>query len=152
MREFLTEEMLQEMVSAVMNGKEFNYTNDGTHVHITPNGISIKYTTSKRDREVQNFLDFCDKMDDDLFVKVCESFEDGELEKLQKDLDTDNYLNTINTFCLRTKTIADNLMAEIINKADVEIRHQEEIIANAKEVIKDIHAELEHAQTIYNYA
>ena len=152
MREILTEEMLQQMVSAVMNGQEFKYTNDDTHVHVTPNGISIKYTISKRDREVRNFLDFCDKMDDSLFVRVCESFEEGELEKLQNDLDTDNYLNTINTFRLRTKTVADNLMAEIIKKTDVEIRHQEEIIANAKEAIKDIHEELEHAHTIYNYA
>lgn len=152
MREFLTEEMLQEMVSAVMNGKEFNYTSDDTHVHVTPNGISIKYTTNKRDREVRNFLDFCDKMDDRLFVKVCESFEEGELEKLQNDLDTDNYMNTINTFRSRTKTVADNLMAEVIKKADAQIRRQEEIIANAKEAIKDIHNELEHAHNIYNYA
>ena len=152
MTEFLTNEMLQEMVSAVMNGEEFNYTNGDTKIHVTPNSISIKYTTSKRDREVRNFLDFCDKMDDRLFVKVCESFEEGELEKLQNDLDTDNYMNTINTFRSRTKTVADNLMAEVINKADAEIRHYEEIIANAKEAIKDVHTELEHAHTIYNYA
>lgn len=152
MKEFLTEEMLQQMVTAVMNGQEFNYTSDDTHVHVTPNGISIKYTINKRDREIQNFLDFCDKMDDRLFVKVCESFENDELKKLQNDLDTDNYLNTINTFRLRTKTVADNLMADVVKKADAEIRRYEEIIANAKEAIKDVHAELEHAYNIYNYA
>lgn len=154
MKEILTDEMLQEIISALQKGETYNYTNENTAIQVSPNGISINYkSTPKRinkDAEVTKFLDFCDSIQDDLFVEICESFEDGELDQLQKNLDTDNYRETINIFTTRAREIADSRLAEIINEADAEINRQEFIIQNAKDIIKEIHASLDEALAKYS--
>ena len=151
MSEFLTNEMLQEMITAVMNGENYDYENGGTSVHVTPNGISIsyKYSEPQRDRDIKEFLDYCDNMDDVLFVEVCESFETGELDQLQKDLDTENYSNAIFTFMMRTKTVANDRMNQILNEAHAEITAQEKRIEQAKAAIDEIHKDLETAYARY---
>jgi hypothetical protein len=154
MKEILTDEMLQEIISALQKGETYNYANENTAIQVSPNGISINYkSTPKRinkDAEVTKFLDFCDSIHDDLFVEICESFEDGELDQLQKNLDTDNYRETINIFTARAREIADSRLAEIINEADAEINRQEFIIQNAKDIIKEIHASLDEALAKYS--
>jgi hypothetical protein len=154
MKEILTDEMLQEIISALQKGETYNYANENTAIQVSPNGISINYkSTPKRinkDAEVTKFLDFCDSIHDDLFVEICESFEDGELDQLQKNLDTDNYRETINIFTARAREIADSRLAEIINEADAEINRQEFIIQNAKDIIKEIHTSLDEALAKYS--
>jgi hypothetical protein len=158
MKEILTEEMLREIVNALMKGETYDYSDDNTDVHITPNGISIQYQSqpkeeiksSTKDQEVTEFIKFCDRLTDDLFIEVCDSFQDGELDKLQRDLNTDNYRNTIKVFTIRAKEIANNKLNEIINACDVELKRQEEIIRNANAIINDIHSELDRAHSIYS--
>ena len=106
--------------------------------------------TTNKDSEVSEFLSFCDSIDDDLFTDACESFTEEELISLQEALDTDNYRNTIKVFTTRVREIANNRLAEIVNDADVEIRHQEEVIRNAQAVIDDIHKTLDEAHAKYN--
>ena len=153
MKEIFTEQMLQEIFSALEKGETYGYSDGNTALEISPNSISIRYNSmSKRtnkDAEVAKFLNFCDNLNDDLFSETCESFTDGELDALQDALDTDNYRNTIKVFTTRVKEIANNKLAEIVNEADVEIRHQEEIIRNAQAVIDDIHKTLDEAHAKY---
>ena len=153
MKEILTEQMLQEILSALENGETYGYSDGNTAVEISPNSISIRYNSmpkrTNKDAEVAKFLNFCDNLNDDLFSETCESFTDGELEALQEALDTDNYRNTIEVFTTRVREIANNRLAEIVNEADVEIRHQEEIIRNAQAVIDDIHKTLDQAHAKY---
>lgn len=153
MKEFLTDSMLQEIFSALEKGETYSYSDGNTSVQINPNSISIKYNSvpkrTNKDEEVTKFLNFCDNLNDDLFTETCESFTDGELDALQEALDTDNYRNTIKVFTTRAREIANNRLAEIVNEADVEIRHQEEIIRNAQAVIDDIHKTLDEAHAKY---
>ena len=153
MKEIFTEQMLQEIFSALEKGETYGYSDGNTAVEISPNGISIRYNSvpkrSNKDAEVTKFLNFCDNLNDDLFSETCESFTDGELDALQEALDTDNYRNTIKVFTTRVREIANNRLAEIVNEADVEIRHQEEIIRNAQAVIDDIHKTLDEAHAKY---
>ena len=158
MKEIFTEKMLHEIVNALMKGETYEYSDANTDVHITPNGISIQYQSqpkeeiksSTKDQEVSEFIKFCDRLTDDLFIEVCDSFQDGELDKLQRDLNTDNYRNTIKVFTIRAKEIANNKLTEIINACDVELKRQEEIIRNANAIINDIHSELDKAHSIYS--
>lgn len=147
----LNEKMLKEIFNALEKGETFNYSDDNTTFSISPNGISIQYqnniTTKKV--EVEKFLEYCDRIDDELFVEVCESFEDGELNKLQEQLDTDNYRETIKVFTKRIKEIANNKLTEIVNAANSEIERQELNIKNAQAIIDDIHAELDRVQSKY---
>ena len=69
---------------------------------------------------------------------------------MQKNLDTDNYRETIKIFTTRAREVAGNRLAEIINEADAEIRRQEFIIQNAQAIIKDIHSSLDEAHAKYS--
>ena len=153
MKEIFTEQMLQEIFSALEKGETYGYSDGNTAIEISPNSISIRYNSmpkrSNKDSEIAKFLNYCDNLSDDLFTETCESFTDGELNTLQEMLDTDKYRTTIEVFTTRVKEIANNRLTEIVNDADVEIRHQEEIIKNAQAVIEDIHKTLDEAHAKY---
>lgn len=153
MNEIFSEKMLQEIFTALENGETYGYSDGNTMIEVSPNGISIRYNSmpkrSNKDSEVTEFLNFCDNLADDLFTETCESFTDGELNTLQEMLDTEKYRTTIEVFTTRVKEIANNKLAEIVNEADIEIRHQEQIIRNAQAVIDDIHKTLDEAHVKY---
>lgn len=153
MNEIFSEKMLQEIFTALENGETYGYSDGNTALEISPNSISIRYNSmpkrSNKDSEIAKFLNYCDNLSDDLFTETCESFTDGELNTLQEMLDTDKYRTTIEVFTTRVKEIANNRLTEIVNDADVEIRHQEEIIKNAQAVIEDIHKTLDEAHAKY---
>lgn len=150
MREILTDQMLHDMFTALERGETYEYQDKNMQISINPQGISIQYQNTEDTKEVQDFLHYCDELDDDLFIEVCESFNESELDALQKNLDTDNYKETINIFKTRVQEIAQNRLAEIINEADAEIKAQERIIAEAHQIIEAIHKDLEEATRKYN--
>lgn len=159
MNEILNDKMLHEIFEALQRGESYGYSDGNTSVEVTPNSISIQYSSTKspdchsvksnKDKEVKDFLNFCDQINDDLFVEVCETFSDEELYNLQTDLDTDNYRNTIKVFSSRVGEVANNRLTEIVNDADAEICRQEKVIKNAQAIIDDIHAELDRAYAKY---
>lgn len=150
MREILTDKMLHEIFKALEKGEQYEYSDANTQISINPHGISIQYKSSTDTREVEDFLRYCDQLDDELFIEVCESFEADELSKLQDQLDTPSYKETISTFTQRVKEIAHSRLTEIINAADAEIKRQEQIMADARQAIEDIHKELDAANAKYN--
>lgn len=150
MREILTDKMLHEIFKALEKGEQYEYSDANTQISINPHGISIQYKSSTDTREVEDFLRYCDHLDDELFIEVCESFEADELSKLQDQLDTPSYKETISTFTQRVKEIAHSRLTEIINAADAEIKRQEQIMADARQAIEEIHKELDAANAKYN--
>lgn len=150
MREILTDQMLHDMFTALERGETYEYQDKNMQISINPQGISIQYQNTVDTKEVEDFLHYCDELDDDLFIEVCESFDESELDALQKNLDTDNYKETINIFKTRVQEIAQNRLVEIINEADAEIKTQERIIAEAHQIIEAIHKDLEEATIKYN--
>lgn len=150
MREILTDKMLHDIFKALEKGEQYEYSDANTQISINPHGISIQYKSSTDTREVEDFLRYCDQLDDELFIEVCESFEADELSKLQDQLDTPDYKETISTFTQRVKEIAHSRLTEIINAADAEIKRQEQIMADARQAIEEIHKELDAANAKYN--
>lgn len=154
MNEILTDKMLHEIFEAISRGESYGYSDGNNSIEVTPNSIRINFKSkpaipSTKDRDVATFLNFCDSLNDDLFVEVCETFSNEELTRLQNNLDTDNYQETIKIFSTRVGEVAHNRLAEICNAADSEIRRQEMIIENAKKAIEDIHKELDEAHAKY---
>lgn len=156
MNEILTDKMLHEIFEAISKGESYGYSDGNTSIEVTPNSISVNFrsnptvqTISTKDRDVAEFLNFCDSIDDDLFVEVCETFTNEELTRLQNGLDTDSYQETIKVFSTRVGEVAHNRLTEICNAADSEIRRQEMIIEAAKKAIDDIHKELDEAHAKY---
>ena len=154
MNEILTDKMLHEIFEAISRGESYGYSDGNNSIEVTPNSIRINFKSkpavpSTKDRDVATFLNFCDSLNDDLFVEVCETFSNEELTRLQNNLDTDNYQETIKIFSTRVGEVAHNRLTEICNAADSEIRRQEMIIENAKKAIEDIHSELDEAHAKY---
>ena len=152
MKEILTPQMLQEIFSALEKGEAYNYSDANTTVQITPNSLSIMYNSvpDTHDEDVTLFLNFCDALHDDLFVETCESFGEGELKKLQDDLDTPNYKNTINLFTERVREIANNRLTQIINEAEAEMSRRRQVILDCEETIKSLQEEVNAAIKKYS--
>lgn len=152
MKELLSDTLLHEMYEALSKGESFNYADANTVISVSPNGISIQYQTKVEPTIDQRnkFIDYCNSLDDDLFVEVCDTFDDGELDTLQKMLDTNKYEVAINTFINRVKEVASSKLSKVINEADAEIKRQEQIIAQANLAIEEIHKELEEAHKKYS--
>jgi hypothetical protein len=149
MKEILTDKMLHEIFTALEKGEPFEYSDANTQITINPQGISIQYKSNIDDAEIEDFLHYCDKLDDDLFIEVCESFQDHELEQLQKQLDTPKYKETIQTFTQRVKEVANNRLAEITNAATAEIQRLEQVILDSRNAIYSLRAEIENANVKY---
>lgn len=151
-----SEKMLTEMFNALQKGEQYNYSDGNTQISINPNGIKIQYSSepkvkkdSTKETAVNNFLTYCDKLDDDFFVEVCETFTGAEMEKLQEQLDTDDYQKTIDLFTSRIKEVGNTKLSEIINAYDAEIKIQEHKIESAKKRIAEIHKELDRVTRKY---
>ena len=74
MKEILTEKMLHDIFKALEKGEQYEYSDGNTQITINPNGISIQYQSNTSETEVEDFLNYCDNLDDELFIEVCESF------------------------------------------------------------------------------
>lgn len=153
MKEFLSEQMFQEMWEALQRGETYNYSDANTAMSISPNGLSIQYTypakQSLQDNEVQEFLDYCSRIDADVFTEACESFEPGELKAMEDALDTPDYKNTIDTFTQRVRSVANTHLSKITNDAYVAIAQQEEIINQAQRTIEAIREKVDHSSKKY---
>lgn len=180
--EILTDEMLIDIFNKLKKNEPYEYSDDNMQFNISPNGISIQYKSTKpenleeiRSKKVDDFLSFCESMDDELFIEICDTFEDGELNELSNILDGKNYEETINIFTRRAKEVSNKKLEEITKSAHGEIERQkliietanatideilkstdEEIktqymnIENAESIIKDIYAELDRAKSKYS--
>lgn len=156
MNEILTTKMLTEMFNALQKGEQYNYSDDNMQISISPNGIKVQYSSEPKvnksnvkETAVNNFLAYCDKLDDEFFVEVCDTFTGEEIENLQAQLDTDDYQKTIDIFTTRIKEVGNTRLSEIINAYDAEIKIQEHKIESAKKRIAEIHTELDKATRKY---
>lgn len=156
MNEILTTKMLTEMFNALQKGEQYNYSDDNMQISISPNGIKVQYSSEPKvnksnvkETAVNNFLAYCDKLDDEFFVEVCDTFTGEEIENLQAQLDTDDYQKTIDIFTTRIKEVGNTRLSEIINAYDAEIKIQEHKIESAKKRIAEIHKELDRVTRKY---
>lgn len=133
--------MLRDIITTIKLGKPFKYQDEFITLIINPD---------PQKKEISEFLKFCENIPDDLFIEICESFEDGELNQLQKQLDTENYKDTIITFKSRAKELAERHLTEITNSLYAEKSRLENIIFDAKYRIDNICKELEQANNKYN--
>ena len=151
-----SEKMLTEMFNALQKGEQYNYSDGNTQISISPNGIKVQYSSEPKVKKsdvkeaaVNKFLTYCDKLDDEFFVEVCDTFTGAEIENLQAQLDTDDYQKTIDIFTSRIKEVGNTKLSEIINAYDAEIKLQEHKIESAKKRITEIHTELDKVTRKY---
>lgn len=156
MFDVFSEKMLTEMFNALQKGEQYNYSDGNMHISISPNGIKVQYSSepkvkkdNTKETAVDKFLTYCDKLDDEFFVEICNTFTGEEMEKLQEQLDTDDYQKTIDIFTSRIKEVGNTKLSEIINAYDAEIKIQEHKIESAKKRIAEIHKDLDRVTRKY---
>lgn len=152
MKEILTIDLLQQLLTALEKNEPFTYKDGNTEIRIEPNKAYIKYSNfeEQENKAVVEFLNYCDTLDDDLFIEVCESFKEDELKKLQDNLDTDKYQESIDTFTTRVEEIAESRLAEIMNESAAEIENLEKVIADSYASIESIRKEIKEAYAKYS--
>ena len=154
MKELLTDKMLQEMFAAIQNGETYGYSDDNMKIEVSPHGMSISYSSTpkqiNKEAEVQKFLDFCEGLSSELFMAICESFEDKELTELQQKLDTDEYRTAIDTFVNRAHEISNQKLIELKTEADAEISVHSQIIRSEHEAIEQIQKRFDEAYSKYS--
>lgn len=89
----MSNEEFQELLKASENGKDYKFNKNGLNIEIknNTNGFEchLSYTNPTQD-EVDEFTEYCENMDDETFVGVCEFIGKDGLTKIQDCLDSDN--------------------------------------------------------------
>lgn len=123
----LNDDQFRELVKAINENREYNYEKDGLTIKAKSNdnslSLSIAYSEDKKEsnlakQEVVKFQEFLNKLDDDLFIEVCDSLGQREIEKIQECLNSDK-LETVRAAILNFRStlnkIADNKIAYLKN-------------------------------------
>jgi SepF-like predicted cell division protein (DUF552 family) len=136
MKNILTEEVINDIVKALEQGKSYEYSNNPIYINITPNEIHIKY---KDITPRQKFVDYVESLDDELFVEVCESFQEGELKDLNENLENDD---SVQVFKNRVKEIASRKMIEELSDLEKYKSELESVIEESKKELVEVHDQI----------
>lgn len=132
--------VLNTLVAKLLTNGEAEFSQDGLNIKTTyDNGclnISASFVSPKEDETkklIDRFETYINSLNDEFFLEVAESFEDGELHKIQKMLDS-KHLPTveegIDIFMTQLKEVAASKVEEIsedIKKTEEELSELIEI-------------------------
>lgn len=136
MKNILTDEVINDIVKALEQGGSYEYSKNPVYIKVTPNEIYIKY---KDMTDIQKFYDYVESLDDDLFIEVCESFGEGELNALHEKLEDSD---SIKIFTNRVKDIASKKMLEELSELEQYKKELESIIEESKKELIDVHDQI----------
>lgn len=114
LKEIMPTDEINTLIKAFANGEDYNYDKNGLKVEFTNNGsncnLTINYSNPIED-EKQAFTDFCESLDDKLFVDVCEELGEDNLQRVQDCLDSNNIdsiRSSVNYFKSNVKEVINN--------------------------------------------
>ena len=132
--------ILNSLVAKLFADGAAEFSQDGLNIKTTyDNGclsISASFVSPKEDEAkklVDNFENYINSLNDEFFLEVAESFENGQLKKVQDMLDSKQpeiIKNGINIFMTRLKEVAAGKVNDInkdIEKAEKELSELIEI-------------------------
>lgn len=88
------DELINNLVTKLMHEGSAEFSQDGLQIKASnDNGvlsISASYEDTKdyADELLENFQNYIENLDDEIFIEICESFNDGELKAIQDKLDS----------------------------------------------------------------
>lgn len=89
----MSNDEFQELLRANENGEDYKFNKNGLNIEIknSKNGFkcSLEYSHPTQN-EVDAFTEYCESLDDELFVSICEFIGKDGLTKIQDCLDSDN--------------------------------------------------------------
>lgn len=89
----LNQETFLELLEAVRSNQEYCYSENGLTIKAIPSDHSLCLDISYEDvmqKELDTFKNYIESLDDDLFLEICESLGETELQKIQECLSSNN--------------------------------------------------------------
>ena len=93
LEDVMSNEELQEFLMALEQNKNYRFNKNGLNLEFktTKNGFETHMTYKEpTQQEVDEFTRYCENMDDELFVNICEFIGKDGLNKIQDCLDSEN--------------------------------------------------------------
>lgn len=93
LEDVMSNEELQEFLRALEQNKNYRFNKNGLNLEFktTKNGFETHMTYKEpTQKEVDEFTRYCENMDDELFVNICEFIGKDGLNKIQDCLDSNN--------------------------------------------------------------
>ena len=86
---------IQGLLSASDHNQDYTFNKNGLTIDIkngeNSKSITVTYDNSVKTRR-EEFVDFLNNMDDDVFVAICETLRKEELQEIQDLIDSDEHL------------------------------------------------------------
>lgn len=114
----LNDDQFRELVKAINENREYNYEKDGLTIKAKSSdnslSLSIAYDEDKKEntlakKEVAKFQEFLNTLDDELFIEVCDSLGQREIEKIQECLNSDK-LETVRAAILNFRSALNKIV------------------------------------------
>lgn len=115
----MSNEEFQDLMKASELGKDYSYNKNGLDIKLTNSKdgfearLSYKHPTQS---EVDAFTEYCDSLDDELFVGICESIGKEGLQRMQDCLESENpesVRSAVQFFKSHAKTYINTKIAEL---------------------------------------
>lgn len=93
LKDVMSNEEFQEFLMALEHNKNYRFNKNGLNLEFktTKNGFETHMTYEEpTQQEVDEFTRYCENMDDELFVNICEFIGKDGLNKIQDCLDSNN--------------------------------------------------------------
>ena len=93
LEDVMSNEELQEFLMALEQNKNYRFNKNGLNLEFktTKNGFETHMTYKEpTQQEVDEFTRYCENMDDELFVNICEFIGKDGLNQIQDCLDSNN--------------------------------------------------------------
>lgn len=140
--ELINEDLASELIKALMNGKDFSYAKDGLTIKAGVDGESINLhcsydpNTDTYKKERETFYEFCDNMDEDLFIEVCESLDN--LKEVNDMIAGNEVWEGINIFTQALSRIATEKVAKLNKNISAITKELEALKAERDNLLKYI--------------
>lgn len=103
-------DQLNELFELIMSGKDINYSKDGITLKKKGNEVYLKIEDSQIEKEIFQFQEYLDELDDDLFIEINEHLNVKLLQEMINSEDIDKVRAAIFKF----KSVAKQVIKEKI--------------------------------------
>ena len=93
LKDVMSNEEFQEFLIALEQNKNYRFNKNGLNLEFktTKNGVETHVTYKEpTQKEIDEFTRYCENIDDELFVNICEFIGKDGLNKIQDCLDSNN--------------------------------------------------------------
>lgn len=119
LKELLNQDQFLELVSAIADNQVWYNLGNGLSIRALPSEdhLTLEVLYEKPnvlEQEVKDFKDFTERIDDDLFLEICEFLGENELQKIQECISNTTDVDTVRAGVFKFKQAAKVVLSNRI--------------------------------------